>query len=231
MSDPFVSVLCPTRDRRSFIPNLLRVWSRFDWPQDRLELVVVDDGIDRVGDLLVDLPGVVYEALDIRVPLGTKRNRLCELARGEILLNLDDDDWSPADRVRRSVKLLHETGADVVGKSEMAFYDVASGAIHQLPKIGNKHATAGSMAFQRAWWTRKKWAPDPHTEERQFLDNFTAKLSQFPCPAWQIVLAIAHGGNALPKNTKMPLAPVTLTDVVDDPTSLAFYQQLGGEDW
>jgi hypothetical protein len=29
----------------------------------------------------------------------------------------------------------------------------------------------------------------------------------------------------------LPLAPVTLTDVVDDPTSLAFYQQLGGEDW
>lgn len=228
--EPFVSVLCPTRDRRTFIPNLLAVYRSFDWPRDRIELIVVDDGADKVADLL-SAPDIRYEALSTRVPLGTKRNRLCELAQGEILLNLDDDDWSPPDRVRRSVDLLFSTGADVVGKSEMAFYDVETDTLHQLPKIGDKHATAGSMAFHKRWWERKKWAPDPHTEERQFLDNFTAKLAQFPCPAWQVVLAIAHGGNVLPKNRAMPKLAWSLEEVVTDPEAVARYRSLPKDDW
>ncbi|HMV67371.1 MAG TPA: glycosyltransferase family 2 protein [Myxococcota bacterium] len=227
---PFVSVLCPTRDRREFLPQLLRCYRQQAWPADRMELIVVDDGRDRVGDLL-DAPDVRYEALDTRVPLGTKRNRLCELARGEILVNMDDDDWHPPDRVARSVALLEATGAQVVGKSEMAFYDCATDRIHQYPKIGDKHATAGSMAFLRTWWEQHRWAPDPHTEERQFLANFTARLAQFPCEAWEVVLCVAHGDNALPKNTRMPVVPLRLEDVVPDEAARAFYRSRGASDW
>jgi glycosyltransferase involved in cell wall biosynthesis len=229
---PRISVLCPTRDRRPFIPNLLRCFRHQRWPADAIELIVVDDGRDPVGDLFTGLGDhVVYEHLPERVPLGTKRNRLCELARGEILVNLDDDDWSPPDRVSRSVELLTQTGVDVVGCSELAFYDVATDTIHQQPKIGPKHATAGSMAFRRSWWTTRRWAPDPHTEERQFLNNFTAKLAQFGCEPWRVVLAIAHGGNVLPKNRSMPTLPIRLEDVVDDAEAAAFYRGLGAEDW
>jgi glycosyltransferase involved in cell wall biosynthesis len=227
---PLVSVLCPTRDRRAFLPQFLRCYRAQTWPADRMELIVVDDGRDRVGDLL-DAPDIRYEALDTRVPLGTKRNRLAELARGDIFINMDDDDWHPPDRVARSVALLQETGASVVGKSEMAFYDCATGRLHQTPRIGDKHATAGSMAFLRAWWEQHRWAPDPHTEERQFLANFTAKLAQFPCPAWEVVLCIAHGNNTLPKNTGMPRLPLKLEDVVPDEAARAFYRGCGEEDW
>ncbi len=229
---PFVSVLCPTRDRRAFIPNLLRCFRHQAWPADRIELIVLDDGRDSVADLLdgVD-PQIHYHRLDVVSPIGTKRNRLCELAQGEILVNLDDDDWSPPDRIARSVALLDERGVDVVGCSELAFYNVATDRIHQYPKVGPKHATAGSMAFRRAWWDRKKWAPDPHTEERQFLDNFTAKLAQFPCEPWRIVLAIAHGGNVLPKNTGMPALPIRLEDAVSDAEAVAFYRGFAEDDW
>lgn len=229
---PLVSILCPTRDRRAFLPNLLRVVRAQDWPADRWELIVVDDGTDKVADVFENEPGPIrYEALDVRVPLGTKRNRLVELAQGDILINFDDDDHSPPDRIARSVALLDATGADVVGKSEMAFYDVASDRVHVYPKIGDRHATAGSMAFRRAWWDKHRFAPDPHTEERQFLANFTAKVAQFPCPPWEVVLAIAHGANILPKNTSLPLAPVGLDQIVADADARAFYRSLGQEDW
>lgn len=232
---PRVSLLTPTRDRRRFLPWLVAAVRRQDWPADRLELVVVDDGRDRVDDVFdgLDLGGVhvVYEHLGTRVPLGTKRNRTAELATGEILVHLDDDDWYPADRVAKAVAHLRETGAEVVGTSPLAFWDAGTRAIHRIPKIGDKHACAGTMAYTKAYWEAHRFAPDPHTEERQFLQNFAAKLKQLPGEPWETVLCISHGENTLPKNTNMPVAPVALADVVTDAAQRAFYESLELDDW
>jgi glycosyltransferase involved in cell wall biosynthesis len=229
---PFVSVLCPTRDRRAFLPRLIAMFQRQDWPKDRLELVVVDDGRDRVADLIPkDDPRIRYEALDQRVPLGTKRNRLCELANGEILVHMDDDDWFPDARVARAVEGLRTSGAEVVGTSDLAFWDYGSRAIHLVPRIGPKHVCAGTMAYPKTYWEKAKWAPDPHTEERQFLQNFAAKVAHLPGNPWDTVLCISHGENILPKNTHLPRAKVTLADVVTDPADRAFYESIDPDAW
>lgn len=228
---PFVSVITPTKDRREFIPTLLTLFRAQSWPEDRLELVVLDDGRDKVGDLLQGDPRIRYDTLDTRAPIGTKRNQLCELARGEIIVHMDDDDYHPPDRVARAVELLQSSGADVVGKSEIAFYDVETGRIHQTPSIGKKHASAGTMSYHRAYWEAHRFAPDPHTEERQFLQNFVAKLAQFPCEPWEVLLCIRHGDNVLPKNTAMPTLPLKIADVVRDPDLCAFYASLEIDDW
>jgi glycosyltransferase involved in cell wall biosynthesis len=228
---PFVSVLTPTRDRREFLPQLIRYFQGQTYPADRMELIIVDDGSDRVDDLIPDDPRIRYEALDIRVPLGTKRNRLAELAKGEILVHMDDDDYYPPDRVERAVKVLEETDAEVVGKSELAFWDLDTRSIHQYPRIGPKHACAGTMAYRKSYWDKRKFAPDPHTEERQFLANFDAKLVQFDCEPWEVLLCISHGGNILPKNTGLPKLPLTLADIIPDPETRAFYETLDLDDW
>jgi glycosyltransferase involved in cell wall biosynthesis len=229
---PLVSVLTPTRDRRAFLPQLLRYFNSQSYPADRLELIVVDDGRDRIDDLLpLHDPRVRYEHLDVRIPLGTKRNRLVELSRGDILVHMDDDDYYPPDRVERAVRTLQSTGAEVVGKSEIAFWDAESGGIHLYPKVGPKHVSAGTMAYPRAYWDKQKFAPDAHTEERQFLNNFTAKVAQLACEPWEVLLCISHGGNALPKNTGLPKLPLTLADIIPDPEVRAFYAQLDLDAW
>ena len=226
---PLVSVITPTKDRRPFIPQLLRVFDSQDWPH--LELVILDDGRDPVGDLVSGHPRVRYETLSPRAPIGTKRNLLCELAKGEFIVHIDDDDFHPADRVSRAVARLEESGADVVGSSRYAFYDIESGGIHVTPTIGKKHAAAGTMAYRRSYWEAHRWAPDPHTEERQFLQNFVAKLAQLEAEPWEIMLAISHGENTLPKNTSMPKAPVTLEQIIADPVMRDFYDTLETDDW
>ncbi|MCB9666193.1 MAG: glycosyltransferase [Alphaproteobacteria bacterium] len=229
---PRVSLLVPTRNRRTFLPRLLRYVQRQTWPADRLELVVVDDGTDRIDDLLVDPPvSLVYEHVGDRVPLGSKRNRLVELASGDVLVHFDDDDHHPADRVARSVACLEETGADVVGTSRLAFWDVGTRAVHVYPPIGPRHAHAGTMAFRRSYWEANRFAPDATAEERQFLRCFVANLAQLPGEPWETVLCISHGDNALPKNTALPRASVGLADIVPDPDDRAFYESLPDEDW
>jgi glycosyltransferase involved in cell wall biosynthesis len=228
---PLVSLLCPTRDRRRFLPQVLKLFRRQTWPADRLELVVVDDGRERTADLFEGDPRVRFEHLDVRVPLGTKRNRLVQLARGEILVHLDDDDWVPDDRVERAVRALQDTGADVVGRSDLVFWDLATGNLHRIPAIGPKHACAGTMAYRRSYAEAHPFAPEPHTEERQFLQNFEAKVAHLPGEPWETLVCLGHGGNALPKNTSLPRVPRAPADVVPDPDDRAFYQGLLEEDW
>lgn len=228
---PTVSVLVPTRDRRAFLPALLRCIAHQDWPAEDLELIVVDDGADPVGDVFAGLPNTTYLHLGQRVALGTKRNRLVELARGELLVNFDDDDYHPPDRISRSVAHLRAEDVAVVGRSDLAFWDRDTDLVHVQPVIGPKHATAGSMTFRRAWWEKTPFQAQSHTEERQFLANFTAPLAQLPGAPWDTVLAIAHGANALPKNPGMPRAPTTLDAIVGDAELRRLYRDLPGDDW
>lgn len=228
---PFVSVITPTKDRRHFIPHLLEVYRALDWPEDQRELIVLDDGRDPVRDLLQGEPGVTYERLDIRQPIGTKRNLLCEMAKGDVIVHIDDDDYHPPGRIQQAIDTLEDTGADVVGTSRLAFYDVGTKAIHVTHPIGKKHAFAGTMAYRRSYWQAHAFAPDPHKEERQFLQNFFAKLSQIQAEPWEVMLCISHGDNILPKNTAMPRAPVTLDQVVPIPALRKFYESLEEDEW
>jgi glycosyltransferase involved in cell wall biosynthesis len=87
---PRVSCIMPTADRRPYVASALRFFARQDYP-DR-ELVIVDDGADRVADLIPADPRVRYVGLPGRLVLGEKRNRACEAASGEIIVHWDDDD-------------------------------------------------------------------------------------------------------------------------------------------
>jgi cellulose synthase/poly-beta-1,6-N-acetylglucosamine synthase-like glycosyltransferase len=49
---PFVSVCTPTFNRRPFIPYMLDCFRNQDYPMDRMEWVIVDDGTDSIKDLI-----------------------------------------------------------------------------------------------------------------------------------------------------------------------------------
>lgn len=97
----FCSVVVPTRDRPDALRACLEGLARLDYPHDRMEVIVVDDG----GQ--VDLESVVTPVravLDVTLlhqhwaGPAAARNRGAERARGEVLAFTDDDcaprpDW------------------------------------------------------------------------------------------------------------------------------------------
>lgn len=220
---PFVSVVTPTRNRRRFIPNLIDTFLRQTWPADRLELIVLDDGPRRVADLIPDDPRIRYVASDMREALGTKRNRCAELARGEIIVHMDDDDYYPDDRVEAAVRTLQESGKPMAGKSEVVALDMGTGRLHQYPKVNNQHVRACTLAYTREYWQKHPFAPVPHDEERAFTQNFLNPLAQIPGPTWQVVMCTWHGRNTLKANPGLPEADVTLEQIIPDPERRAFY--------
>ena len=47
---PLVSICTPTFNRRPFIENMFQCFRNQDYPADRIEWIIVDDGTDKIKD-------------------------------------------------------------------------------------------------------------------------------------------------------------------------------------
>ena len=57
---PFVSVCTPTFNRRPFIPAMMKCFNHQTYPKHRMEWIIIDDGTDKIGDLVQHIPQVKY---------------------------------------------------------------------------------------------------------------------------------------------------------------------------
>lgn len=124
---PFVSVLCVTYNRRPFIPIFLEMVRNQDYPQSRIEIIIVDDGTDCIKDVVdaARMPNIRYYRMDKKVPLGTKRNYANSLVdkKSKYVIPMDDDDVMMSERISHSVETLEKNpGALCAGSSEMFLY-------------------------------------------------------------------------------------------------------------
>lgn len=93
MADPRFSVLMPTKDRRAWLPRA--VASVCDQTLDDWELIVLDNGTDKVENVLPSDSRIVYSYQPDTRGIADALNRSIDLASGELLLCLADDDWIP----------------------------------------------------------------------------------------------------------------------------------------
>ena len=71
------------------------------------ELIIVDDGIDAIGDLVPRGEGITHLRLEQDAKnLAVKRNIGIKLATGDIICHFDADDYSGPQRVSRQVEML-----------------------------------------------------------------------------------------------------------------------------
>jgi glucosyl-dolichyl phosphate glucuronosyltransferase len=93
---PFVSVVIPTLDRLDRLPSSVEAATRQDYPKDRYEVIIVDngptDGEESFKRQFAGLSEVdVKYVWEPRLGLHWARNTGAEAARGEILAYTDDD--------------------------------------------------------------------------------------------------------------------------------------------
>ena len=124
----FVSCICATYNRRRFLPYLIHVYKSQTYPANKRELVILDDSPTSNEDIIQEFKkanpqeniNYFYEAE--KMPLGKKRNKLNTLSKGDIMINFDDDDYYPPDKVKKTVALMNQSKADVAGSSEIYIY-------------------------------------------------------------------------------------------------------------
>ena len=223
---PFVTICTPTYDRRAHIPGLIRCYMSQTYPRDRMEWIVIDDGTDKIGDLLKDVPGVRYVPLERRTPLGSKRNMAHELSNdGEIFVYFDDDDFYPPERVRHAVDtLLEHPRALCAGSSRMYMY-ASDKNMYEIGPYGPRHATAGTFAFRRKLLKITRFADDAdRAEERHFLKNYTIPFVQLD--PLKTIVVMMHESNTVSKRYLMRRrARLRLEDAIRDPLTRSMFSR------
>jgi glycosyltransferase involved in cell wall biosynthesis len=205
MSRPFVSVLTPTYNRSKFIPALVECYKSQTYPKDRMEWIVLDDGTEKVGDIFTRLtkgiPNVRYIALDEKVNIGAKRNRLNKEAKGDIIVCMDDDDYYSPERISHAVtKLMSQPKIELAGSSELYMYYTDNGEIIKLGPYGPKHCTNGTMAYRSSYKNTHFYDENvTYAEEKSFLDEYIHPMVQLD--PLKVMLVISHSANTFNKDS------------------------------
>ena len=198
---PFVSVCTPTFNRRPFIPTMFECFKNQTYPKDRIEWIIVDDGTDRIKDLVESsgINQIKYFELPQKVSLGEKRNYMHSKATGSIIVYMDDDDYYPPERVSHAVdKLMDNREALCAGSSEIYIYFKHIKKMIQFGPYGPNHATAGTFAFRVELLKQTKYQDHAAVaEEREFLKGYTIPFVQLD--PMKTILCFSHEQNTFDK--------------------------------
>lgn len=198
---PMVSVCTPTFNRRPFIPTMLECFKNQTYPKDRIEWIIVDDGTDKVRDLIeaAKIPQIKYFELPEKIPLGAKRNYMHTKCKGSIIVYMDDDDYYPPERIEHAVtKLNEDRNAMCAGSSEIYIYFKHIKKMIQCGPYGPKHATAGTFAFRAELLKNNRYNDTAAlAEERAFLNDYTVPFVQLD--PMKTILVFSHEHNTFDK--------------------------------
>jgi len=228
---PFISICTPTFNRRPFIPYMIKCFSHQNYPKDRMEWIIIDDGTDKIGDLVTNIPQVKYYSYERKMLLGEKRNLLNDKACGDIIIYMDDDDYYPPNRVSHAVEtLLANPRAMCAGSSIMYIYFKSLDKIYQFGPYGLKHSTAATFAFRRSLLKTSRYDNAlALAEEKSFLNNYSVPFVQLD--PFKSILVFAHDHNSVNKEMLLENAHpdyiketnLKVSDFIDDPDILDFY--------
>jgi len=239
---PFVSVLTPTCNRRKFIPAIIRCFKNQTYPQERMEWIILDDGADRVKDLFdaAGLTNVRYYDVPSgeKLPIGNKRNRLNDLAKGDICVCFDDDDYYPPDRVRKAVKKLRSSAGHripVVGSSQLYLFFSDRNEIWSIGPYNQNHCTNGTMAYWRSYAKNHRYDDKAEkAEEKAFMDGWNTPVLQLNPE--DTMLVICHAHNTFDKrklleqnNPLLKKVSIKMRSLVQDKVLRQFYLDLAAD--
>jgi glycosyltransferase involved in cell wall biosynthesis len=241
---PFVSVLTPTYNRRRFMPFAIQFFKAQSYPQDRMEWIIMDDGTDKIGDLFdpkkTGLKNVRYIAVPdgVKLKIGAKRNRMNEVAKGDICVCMDDDDYYPPNRVSDAVFRLRsglKQKIPMVAASEIYLYFTDRDEIWKAGPYNKNHGTNGTMAYWHSYFKDHKYDENAEkAEERSFTNDWKAPMLQLD--GMKTMLVMCHNFNTFDKRRLIenpgPVFQKTgmkLNTFIKDKKVRDFYQSLKAE--
>jgi len=229
---PFVSICTPTFNRRPFYEMTIQCFNHQTYPKERMEWIIIDDGTDKIEDLVKDIPQVKYFKYDVKMSLGKKRNLMHEKSKGDFIIYMDDDDYYPPERISHAVETLQKNPqALVAGSSEMYIYFKHISKMYKFGPYGPNHATAATFAFRREYLKHSQYDDTAAlAEEKHFLKNYTTPFVQLE--SMKTILVFSHVHNSFDKkklieeqgpNPFVNISEKKVEDFVKNPEIIKFF--------
>jgi hypothetical protein len=203
---PDVSILCITRDRRVFMPLLKYSYMIQSYPEDKLELVIVDDGADSIEDTLIGVPNVKYVRCDPGLTISQKRNLAAKNAMYDILVNMDDDDVYPNNSVlQRVAMLLMEPMKQCGFCTTIPCYDITKFASFMnvppthLPM--SERVSEATLVFTKQFWEDRPFEDSVHIGEGNAFIRGREHMCREISPQ-EVIVSLIHSKNT--SSRKLP---------------------------
>jgi glycosyltransferase involved in cell wall biosynthesis len=204
VSDPLVSCIMPTANRRAIVPQAIKYFLQQDYP--RRELLILDDGRESVADVVPHDSRIRYIRMEGKRSLGAKRNLACELSEGEIILHWDDDDWMSNRRLSYQVcSLLEQPHKDVCGLSRLFFYDPTQNKawVYIHPSRARAWISGNTLCYRKSLWQRQRFPDINEGEDTLFVWRLNEKqMLSLDDPNFYV--ATVHPNNTSIKHTHHP---------------------------
>lgn len=230
---PLVTVCTPTFNRRPFVPMMLKCFEHQTYPKDKIEWIIIDDGTDKIEELVTHIPQVKYLKYDTKLTLGQKRNIGNDAAKGDIIVYMDDDDYYPPERISHAVDMLKQSPkALCAGSSAMFIYFKHISKMYQFGPYSPTHATAATFAFKRELLKQTRFnEASSVAEEKQFLKDYTIPFVQLESK--KTILVFSHEHNSFDKKGLLNQGPSPFvkevstlpSDIVKEPEILHFFME------
>lgn len=203
MSTPFVSILTPTYNRGAFVKRMVACYKAQTYPKESMEWIVLDDGTESIEQIFLKetqgLPNIHYIRKEEKQTVGAKRNELHRLAKGEIFISWDDDDYYVPERVSYVVKKFAQFPTlQLAGSSQLYMYFINRKKIYSIGPYHERHATNGTMAV-RASYAKAHLYDETVTfaEEVSFLEQYKYPMIQLD--PMKVMLVMCYPGNTFDK--------------------------------
>lgn len=201
---PSVSIVVPTYGRPEFFELIMRNWERIDYPREKLELIICDDSPKAKKPQITDKQ-IRYYTLPKKVSIGEKRNLLCNAAKNEYIVHMDDDDWYPPETVACRIRILLEYQKKIkkdacFGCTKVLCLDLISNQMFEAfdaSKEGLPSTLSEStMAYSKRYWNQQRF--DNNSKFAECLP-FIKDRHDTVCsgPSVFIVTQFTHGKNTV----------------------------------
>lgn len=202
---PDVSIVCVTRDRRIFMPILKYCYMIQSYPEEKMELVIVDDGDDPIEDTLFGVPNVTYVRLDEKKTIGEKRNIGVQKAMYDVIAFMDDDDVYPNNSIlERVAMMLKSPSKECSFCTTIPCYDIAKycSFMNSPPMVlpMSERVSEATLTFTRKFWEERPFGDTQIGEGDAFIrgrEHMCRELSP-----QEVIVSLVH-----PKNTSSRKVP------------------------
>lgn len=154
--NPKVTVIMPSAMRSDLLERAVAIYHSQDYHNK--ELIIYESSARHVS---LETEGAVMHYKTISKPtVGEARNLAIARAKGDIIVHQDDDDIYAPDWISRSVGMLIESGAGMVGMKDAYFYkpDTEELWFYENKAPDKQHVLLGAtMCYWRKAWEDAKY--------------------------------------------------------------------------
>ena len=206
---PNVSIITPTYNRKNIFPIALRNFYFFDYPKEKMEWIICDDGQQDLKPIIPDDSRIKYIKVDTdgKLNVSQKRNLCIQHCSHDIIVHMDDDDYYFPHSIKSRVKtLLKYKDKKCVSSKNMGYYHLIDdySFIKNCYDQNNNliYLPEASMAYYKSFWEQNKF--DERVGSGEFIHFLKDRFNQLITIPYEFnMIAFTHNTNTCPQENKI----------------------------